>query len=73
MSWVLRYSNAYGERYYFCHLGGQWASRPALRLIESTNRDAKHPEVRRFATEAEAAETLAVAGSPAGYECVPVP
>lgn len=68
MSYVLKYTNPYGERFYLCNLGDFWRANDTRRLIERTT--PKETEARVFGTEEEALETLVVAGSPAGYEVV---
>jgi hypothetical protein len=55
MSWVLRYTNIYGQVYFFANLGGPWESDPTKRLVERTV--LRPDDARKFDTEEEANTT----------------
>lgn len=62
----LRFTNPYGERFFFCNLGGFWGPDDTRRLIERTTTISA--QAREFATTDEAKETLVAAGKPGGWE-----
>ena len=65
---LLKFTNPYGERFYLVRLGEQWPHNPARRFIDATCRE--RDDARVFATEEQAREVIAVAGSPRGWEIV---
>ena len=65
---LLKFTNPYGEVFYFLRLGEQWGKDPSKRFIDATCRERE--DARVFATEEQAREVLAVAGSPRGWEVV---
>lgn len=62
MSYLLRYTNPYGERFYFCNLGNLWPGQDTRRMIERTSPDPKEAHV--FDTREQAMETLVLSGNP---------
>lgn len=61
MKFILKFTNHYGELFYFCNLGGFWHKSDTRRLIERTTPRADG--ARRFDTREAAQEVLTVAGA----------
>lgn len=69
MTYLLQHTDPYGRPpTFFVRLGLQWPHHPERRLIDAVTAD--RSEARAFATEEEARETLAKAGSPPGWDAV---
>ena len=66
MTYKLRFTNPWGERFFFATLGNFWPGNVTRRLIERTVRSAD--DARVFVSADEAREVLATAGRPAGWE-----
>lgn len=66
MHYKLRFTNPWGERYFFATLGNFWPGNVTRRLIERTVTNAD--DARVFGSVDEAREVLATAGRPAGWE-----
>lgn len=65
MSAVLKFTNAWGEVYWFQGIGACWPYAPERRLIARTTPD--RSQARVFDTEEQAQETLVAAGGPTGW------
>jgi hypothetical protein len=63
----LRFTNPWGEQFYFCNLGGFWHANDTRRLIERTTSQAA--QARRFDTRELAEEVLTVTEAK-GWEIV---
>ena len=68
MTFLLQFTNPYGERFFFQRLGEQWPHNPMKRFIDATCRD--RAEARVFAAAEDAREVIVVAGAPRGWEVV---
>lgn len=62
---TLKFTNPWGETYWFQHLGMQWPHNPMRRFIDATTPDKSLARV--FDHPEEAREALVVAGSPVGW------
>jgi hypothetical protein len=70
MKFILRFTNPYGERFWFCNLGNAWRANDTRRFIERTSPDAR--EAAQFDSTDKAKETLVQAGNPEGWDIVEV-
>lgn len=69
MKFILKFTNPYGEWFYFCNLGGFWHASDTRRLIERTTSQVR--DARRFDTRELAEEVLTVTEAK-GWEVVEV-
>jgi hypothetical protein len=65
MNFILRFSTATKQHFYFVNHGESWPHRPGFRLISETtqNRD----NARRFGTHEEAIAALKLSDDPPGW------
>lgn len=68
MTYLLQFTNPWGEKFFFCNLGNQWPYAPERRLIAVTSRHVEEAKV--FETEEVAREVLTTAGTPTSWEVV---
>lgn len=62
----LKFTNPWGEKFFFVRLGEQWAKDPRYRYIDATTPDAAL--ARLFDTEEDANAAWSEAGKPRGWE-----
>ena len=65
MTFILRFTNPYGEKFYFLRLGEQWHKDPSKRLVDATTPD--RTAARPFETEEAAREVMASMTSHKGW------
>lgn len=68
MIYRLKFTNPYGEIYWFCNLGDQVPFMPERRLIARTTDKREH--AKEFDSEEEARSVLVTAGRTKGWEVV---